>query len=81
MRGGRWRLPTELRTRETSDEHLPGYAELYTELAPANPDPDTLSDVLQQRAAELAPEYAALHAIAASALGNLRKMMIFEVEP
>src|SRR5690348_8027929 len=45
--------PDELRTRETSDEHLPGYAELYAELAPANPDPDTLGDVLQQRAAEL----------------------------
>ena len=45
--------PDELRTRETSDEHLPGYAELYAELAPANPDPDTLSHVLQQRAAEL----------------------------
>jgi hypothetical protein len=30
-------LPHELRTRETGDEHLPGYAEL----APANPDPDT----------------------------------------
>lgn len=31
--------------------------------------------------AGLAPEYAALHAIAASTLGSLRKMMIFEVEP
>ena len=41
--------PDELRTRETGDEHLPGYAEL----APVNPDPDTLSRVLQQRAAEL----------------------------
>ena len=45
--------PDELRTRETGDEHLPGYAELYAELAPANPDPDTLSYVLQQRATEL----------------------------
>lgn len=45
--------PDELRTRETSDEHLPGYAELYAELAPANPDPDTLSQALQQRAAGL----------------------------
>jgi hypothetical protein len=38
--------PDELRTRETSDEHLPGYAEL----APANPDPDTLSQALQEQA-------------------------------
>jgi len=45
--------PDELRTRETGDEHLPGYAELYAELAPVNPDPDTLSNVLQQRAAAL----------------------------
>jgi len=45
--------PDELRTRETGDEHLPGYAELYAELAPGNPDPDTLSYALQQRAAEV----------------------------
>jgi len=45
--------PDELRTRETGDEHLPGYAELYAELAPVNPDPDTLSNVPQQRAAAL----------------------------
>ena len=45
--------PDELRTREIGDEHLPGYAELYAELAPASPDPDTLGHVLRQRAAEL----------------------------
>jgi hypothetical protein len=45
--------PDELRTREIVDEHLPGYAELCAELAPANPNSDTLSRVLQERAKEL----------------------------